>query len=194
MGELFKEDKVDQRRRIFLKFCALSAWGNICPRLSFGAEDRDLPQRRALSFFNSHTKESMKIIYYEHGKYLQVSLDGVNYILRDHRTGEVKSIDPRILVLLFRIKMKIKNQDSFHIISGYRSSKTNALLRKAGKGVAKRSFHMLGKAVDIRLPNFSLSLLRELAAELRVGGVGYYPRSNFIHLDLGPVRYWNDTA
>ena len=186
-----KEYQVDQKRRLFLKFCALSALASIYPRLSFSAEHKYLPQRRALSFFNLHTKESLKTIYCEHGRYLAVSLAGINYMLRDHRTGEVRSIDPRILDLLFRIRMKIKTQDSFHIISGYRSSKTNALLRKNGRGVAKRSFHVLGKAVDIRLPNFSLSILRDIATELREGGVGYYPRSNFMHLDLGPIRYWN---
>ena len=191
IDERCKANQVDQRRRFFLKFCAFSTLANIYPRLSFSAEHKYLPQKRALSFFNSHTKESMKTIYCEDGRYLPVSLTGVNYILRDHRTGEVKSIDPRILDLLFRIRMKINTQDSFHIISGYRSSKTNALLRKNGRGVAKRSFHMVGKAVDIRLPNFSLSFLRDIAAELRGGGVGYYPRSNFIHLDLGPIRYWN---
>jgi uncharacterized protein YcbK (DUF882 family) len=189
-----KANQVDQRRRFFLKFCAVSVLANSFPRFSLGAEHKYLPQRRALSFFNSHTEESLKTIYCEHGRYLPVSLDGVNYILRDHRTGEVKPIDPRILDLLFRIRMKIKTQDSFHIISGYRSPKTNALLRKNGRGVAKRSFHMLGKAVDVRLPNVSVSFLRDIAAELGGGGVGYYPRSNFIHLDLGPIRYWNGKA
>ena len=191
IDQLLKKDPVDQRRRLFLKCCALSALSSICPRLGFGAEHRYLPQRRALSFLNLHTEESLKTVYCKHGRYIAESLFGINHILRDHRTGEVRWIDPRLLDLIFRIRMQIKPQDAFHIISGYRSPQTNALLRKNGRGVAKHSFHLLGKAVDLRLPEISLSRLRDIAAKQRGGGIGYYPRSNFIHLDIGPIRYWN---
>ena len=190
LNERFKAYQVDQKRRLFLKFCALSALSNVYPRLSLGAEPHHLPQRRALSFFNLHTKESLNTVYCEHGRYVSASLAEVNYILRDHRTGEVRSIDPRILDVLYRIRMAVKTQDSFHIISGYRSPQTNAQLRKKGRGVAKRSYHMQGKAIDLRIPEVSLKKLRQAALELGRGGVGYYPKSNFVHVDTGPVRSW----
>jgi uncharacterized protein YcbK (DUF882 family) len=110
--------------------------------------------------------------------------------LRDHRTGEIEVIDRRLLNQLFILQHKIENHGSFHIISGYRSPKTNARLRKTGSGVAKRSLHMQGRAVDVRLPGVELKHLRQAALKLHAGGVGYYPKSNFVHLDTGRARFW----
>jgi uncharacterized protein YcbK (DUF882 family) len=110
--------------------------------------------------------------------------------MRDHRTGETKSIDPRLLDLLYAVKKRLGATQPFHIISGYRSPKTNAILRKNAGGVARKSLHIEGKAVDIRLPDAELSALRKVTMDLRGGGVGYYPKSDFIHVDLGLLRYW----
>ena len=96
----------------------------------------------------------------------------------------------KLLDLLFRISTKVNLSGPFHVISGYRSPTTNAMLRKKNKSVAKNSFHVKGQAIDIRLPGLYLSRLKKLAVKMNAGGVGYYPRSNFIHLDIGPVRYW----
>ena len=122
--------------------------------------------------------------------YLLEALADINNILRDHRTGEVRSIDTRLLDLLDAICKRLQSHQPFHIISGYRSAATNALLRKRGKGVARRSLHLEGKAVDIRLPGCDLSLLCHAAMSLKQGGVGYYRRSKFVHIDVGRVRYW----
>ena len=189
-----RSHQLNQKRRWFLKFCAVSVFTHLYPRFSFSATRTYLPQKRTLSFFNTHTNESLTAIYCQHGRYLRPSLDDINHILRDHRTGDVRSIDTRLLDLLFRLKIKIRTENPFHIISGYRSYKTNAKLRKNGTGVAKGSFHMSGKAVDVRLPNVSLPFLRDIAGQQRGGGVGYYPRSQFIHLDVGPIRFWTGSA
>jgi uncharacterized protein YcbK (DUF882 family) len=118
------------------------------------------------------------------------ALAKIDHILRDFRTDEVKRIDMGVLDLLHRIGLKIGAHKPFHVISGYRSAKTNALLRKSNKGIAKNSFHIVGKAIDLRLPGLPTSVLRDVAVNLKGGGVGYYPRSGFIHIDVGPVRYW----
>ncbi len=145
---------------------------------------------KSLSFYNIHTNESLSTTYRAEGKLFSQALDEINYILRDHRTGEVKAIDIQLLDLLFAISMKLKTHKPFHVISGYRSPQTNAYLCERSRGVARKSLHLKGKAADIRLPDCRLSKLRRVALELRGGGVGYYPRSDFIHVDVGRVRYW----
>jgi uncharacterized protein YcbK (DUF882 family) len=117
-------------------------------------------------------------------------LDDLNYILRDHRTGEIKPIATQLLDLIHALSEKLCARRPFHIISGYRCQATNDLLRRRGRGVARNSLHLQGKAVDIRLPGCDLSVLRESAMGLRGGGVGYYPRPSFVHVDIGTVRYW----
>ena len=114
----------------------------------------------------------------------------INYIFRDHYTNEIKPIDIRLVELLHTIYNRIETRQPFHIVSGFRSRSTNISLRKTHRGVAKGSLHIYGKAVDIHLPDCKLSLLRKTAINLHGGGVGYYPKKNFIHLDTGRVRYW----
>jgi uncharacterized protein YcbK (DUF882 family) len=145
---------------------------------------------RSLSLYNPNTRESLHTTYWSNGRYLQKALGDINHILRDRRTGEIKQINTRLLDLLYAIGTELKTQKPFHIISGYRSRRTNALLRKCGKGAAKNSLHIQGKAADIRLPGCRLSSLRRVAFNLKCGGVGYYPRSRFVHIDVGPIRYW----
>ena len=146
--------------------------------------------RRSLSFFNTHTHESLSVSYYDHGQYQPAALARINSILRDHRTDTIKPIDTQLLDVLFALKSKIKPGEPFHIISGYRSPVTNEMLRKNTNGVARTSYHVLGKAIDVRLPGYCTERLRNQCIRLRSGGVGFYPASDFIHLDTGPVRTW----
>jgi uncharacterized protein YcbK (DUF882 family) len=114
----------------------------------------------------------------------------IDHILRDHRTGEVRPIDTELLDLAHALGESLGAPGPFHVISGYRSPKTNALLRASGNGVASKSLHLQGKALDIRLPGCDLRRLRRAAVDLKGGGVGHYPGPNFIHIDVGRVRYW----
>ncbi len=145
---------------------------------------------RRLAFYNLHTGERTAATYWADGSYLTDGLSEINHLLRDFRTGEVRAIDRRLLDLLYALQDTLDTRDPFHVISGYRSPKTNASLASTGRGVAKQSLHMRGMAVDIRLPGQRLGDLRDAAKALRGGGVGYYAGSNFVHVDIGRVRYW----
>jgi len=152
-----------------------------------------IPRRegRSLAFYNTHTSERLKATYWEHGHYLPDALSEINHLLRDHRSGEVHVIDPSLLDLLDLLQGRLETHKPFHVISGYRSPATNSMLRKTGGGgVAKRSLHMQGMAIDIRMPGVRLADLRKAAVQARAGGVGYYPSSSFVHVDVGRVRYW----
>ncbi|MFQ5643845.1 MAG: DUF882 domain-containing protein [Thiogranum sp.] len=145
---------------------------------------------RSLAFRNLHTGETLRATYWAQGTYLKDELKDVNRVLRDHRSGEVYPMDPKLLDLLYVLQQSVGVSGAFHIISGYRSPQTNTKLRAKSSGVAKRSLHMQGRAVDIRLPGCELRQLREAALSLQAGGVGYYARSDFIHVDTGRVRRW----
>ncbi len=146
---------------------------------------------RSLSLLNTHTGERLnEVVYWEQGSYLPDALSHISYVLRDHRTNEVHSIDPIALDLMAAISRKVDAKRSFEIISGYRSPQTNRALRKNSRSVAKNSYHMQGKAVDLRLPGVPLKVVRKAALDLRMGGVGYYPKSDFVHIDSGRVRSW----
>lgn len=177
-------------RRGFLKAGALVLGGCIFPQVVLGAAKGMLPSERSLSLYNPHTGESLRTVYWSKGQYLAESLAEINRILRDYRTDEVVSIDTGLLDLLHTIHHHTGSREMLHIISGYRSPATNRHLRENGRGVAKNSLHMEGLAADILLPDRSLSALRRTAVALKRGGVGYYPRSGFVHVDIGQVRYW----
>jgi uncharacterized protein YcbK (DUF882 family) len=145
---------------------------------------------RSLSFYHTHTGEKIKTCYWAEGDYVEEGVREINQILRDHRTGEVYDMDQGLLDLLYLLQARVENTQSFQIISGYRSPKTNAMLSSKSKGVAKRSYHMQGKAIDIRLNGCDLKQLHKAALSLKAGGVGYYPSSDFIHVDVGRVRRW----
>ena len=145
---------------------------------------------RELSFYNTHTGEKLCATFWSDGEYLDDGIEDINWILRDHRAGIASSIDPKLLDLLHKLQAKVDHPGEIHVISGYRSPATNAMLNKKSSGVAKRSYHMQGKAIDIRLPGFDSSKLHKAAVALKGGGVGYYSSSNFVHLDVGRVRYW----
>jgi len=145
---------------------------------------------RALSFYNVHTGETLRIVYFEQGEYVPGALLEVNYFFRDFRANEIKSIDPRLLDLLHRINRALDTSLPFNLISGYRSPVTNAWLASQSEGVARHSLHMDGMASDINVQGRSLALLQTVALAMRGGGVGYYPRSDFVHVDTGRVRRW----
>ena len=159
-------------------------------RLTAFASPEPLPPDRGLSFYNTHTGEAATVQYCRSGCIVTPSLEKINHILRDHRTGETKDIDVRLLDLLNTLSRKISTDVPFHVISGYRSPRTNAALRATGGGVAENSLHLLGQAVDIRLPGLELRDLYKAAVDLRAGGVGIYPASDFVHVDVGRVRTW----
>ncbi|NGR06570.1 DUF882 domain-containing protein [bacterium SGD-2] len=144
-----------------------------------------------LSLDHTHTRESIEIVYAKGRRYIPQALDNLNHFLRDHYSGLVGQMDPGLYDIMHALRSTLKADLPFHIISGYRSPKTNEHLRTTrGGGVARRSLHMDGKAVDLRMPGVPLKELRDAALELKRGGVGYYPGSNFIHVDTGRVRAW----
>jgi uncharacterized protein YcbK (DUF882 family) len=147
---------------------------------------------RRVALHNLHTGESLKAVYWENGKYVPDAVAALNKLLRDFRTGDVHMIDPGLYDILDAISAKVENRSPYQIISGYRSPRTNAMLKKTGGGgVATHSLHMDGKAMDIRLNGVQLTHLHKAALSLKKGGVGYYPVSNFVHVDVGRVRRWS---
>ena len=145
---------------------------------------------RALDFVHTHTGERLSIEYAVGQRYLPDALETVNHFLRDFRTGEVHAIDRGLLDLLHNLARLTETGTPFQVISGYRSPTTNAKLRRASEGVAGRSLHMQGQAIDIRLADVPLAKLRAAAVVTGRGGVGYYPASDFVHVDTGRVRRW----
>ena len=143
-----------------------------------------------IKFYNLHTGEHLSATYWVDGVYVPDEMVAINRVLRDFRTGDVAKMDPLLFDLLYVLQQKVEKQGAFHVISGYRSPKTNASLSSHSNGVAKHSLHMRGKAIDIRLPGVELKHLRQAALTMHAGGVGYYPRSNFVHVDTGRPRFW----
>lgn len=177
-------------RRSFVRACAFSAPAAALATLPSLARAA-APAPRALRFDHLHTGERLNVEYFSAGAYLPDALAAVDHLLRDFRTEDVGQIDPALLDLLYRLTLTTGTGKPFEIISGYRSPATNTMLRKTrGGGVAKRSLHMDGKALDIRLVGVDTARLRTAALALGTGGVGYYPDSDFVHIDTGPVRSW----
>jgi uncharacterized protein YcbK (DUF882 family) len=174
------------RRRTVL---AMGAWTAASLLLPAPLEARGR-ERRELSFFNLHTEERLTAVYWEHGRYVPDALAEIDAILRDHRTGEVRPIAPGLLDQLARVQRHLGSRETWQVVSGYRSPETNALLNAADPGgVAKKSLHLTGEAIDVRLADRPLRQLRDAALALRAGGVGYYP-DRFVHLDIGRPRRW----
>jgi len=145
---------------------------------------------RCLKFVHTHTGESLTARYFADGAYDAACLQDVNHLLRDFRNNEVHVIDPSLLDVLYQLQVRADHDAAFEIISGYRSPATNAMLRRQSHGVAEHSQHLLGKAIDIRLSGYSTRTLGEHARDLALGGVGFYPNLDFIHVDTGRVRFW----
>ncbi len=147
--------------------------------------------KRTLRFYNLHTDEKLESTYWADGCYVPQALEGINHILRDFRRNEAIAIDPGLLDQAYLLQQQLGSEGVIEIISGYRSPATNQMLRNnGGGGVARRSLHMEGRALDLRLSDSRLSDVHRAALALKLGGVGYYPGSNFVHIDTGQVRQW----
>jgi len=185
-------DKTKLSRRQIFRLGGLAALACALPSTARAAAETicETFAPKRLSFFNIHTGEQLESVFWEAGDYLPEELRRIDHILRDPLTGETKEMDVRLIELLHRLRQNLGAPDAFHVICGYRSPQTNAALRQKNSGVAAHSLHMVGQAVDIRLPGIPLADLRRSALALKAGGVGYYPQSDFVHVDVGPVRTW----
>jgi uncharacterized protein YcbK (DUF882 family) len=181
---------VSRRRFLRLSAGTLVAGASLAPESAWAKYRKPEAVEKKLDLYNYHTGERVKTVYWAEGDYISEAINEINHVLRDRRTDEEIDMDPKLLDLLFDIAQKVDARHAFHVVSGYRSPKTNARLRKRFKGVAKNSQHMYGKAADFYIPGRRLSSIRKAALSLRSGGVGYYPHSHFVHVDTGPVRYW----
>ena len=147
-------------------------------------------ESRVLTFDHLHTGERLEVEYFAAGSYLPDALDAVNRVLRDFRTGDAGTMDPALLDLLHALRERTGSRRPYEIISGYRSPATNRMLHERSSGVAAKSLHMSGQAIDIRVADVPLARLRDAALSLQRGGVGFYPGSDFVHVDTGRVRAW----
>lgn len=145
---------------------------------------------KQLAFMNLHTNEKLNCCYWYDGEYDSAALQDINHVLRDHRSGDAHDMDPQLLDLLFDVQHKLHTDKPYQIISGYRSPATNKKLSKNDNEVAKKSLHMQGKAIDLRIDGIKLTDLRDTAITMKRGGVGYYKSSQFVHLDTGRPRSW----
>ncbi len=185
-------DNID--RRMFMRLggiaSATTLFSDTSLSDSFLAFEKQSEIERSLSFYNVHTNETLRSTYWAEGEYIPESLKEIDHLLRDFRTGEVQKIDTGLLELLHAISKRLNTTKPFQVISGYRSAKTNDYLRRHTTGVEKNSLHMEGQAIDVKLTGVSLSMLKRAAMEQRMGGVGLYPDSGFVHVDVGEIRYW----
>ena len=173
-------------RRRFVKVAALAVSAVYFPRLVGAAADGP----RRLRFYHTHTSEKLDVTYYQDNAYVSEALDTINYLMRDFRCDETTKIDPALLDILHAASQRLGGRGTYEIISAYRSPTTNEMLRRHRGGVAKRSLHMQGKAIDVRLTDARTRDLRQVGLDLAQGGVGYYAKSDFVHLDTGRVRFW----
>lgn len=145
---------------------------------------------KMVNLYNVHTGEKICAPFWQDGRYVPETMRAITRMMRDHRANQTHSIDPKLILLMHAIQLRIGVQKPLEIVSAYRSPHTNEMLREAGYGVAENSYHLLGKAVDIRVPGYRISQLSNMAKSMRRGGVGTYGSGNFLHIDTGPVRYW----
>jgi uncharacterized protein YcbK (DUF882 family) len=151
---------------------------------AFGVDER------RLSFYHTHTRESLEVTYAVGGEYIESALDEINDFLADFRTGDETVMDPQLLDVIYNVRASLGSNDVYEVISAYRSPATNEMLRSTTSGVARNSQHLLGKAIDVRLRGTKTDKLRDAAIVLQHGGVGYYKDSDFVHMDTGRVRRW----
>jgi uncharacterized protein YcbK (DUF882 family) len=151
---------------------------------------RNASSHKVLAFHNTHTGDQLKLTYFEQGRYIEDALHEINHLFRDYHDGSVHPIDPALLDQLYDLKHTLEVRRPFHIVSGYRSPATNADMRKHSDGVAKNSLHMEGRAIDIRIEGLDTRRIRNAALAMQRGGVGYYAKSDFVHLDTGSIRTW----
>ena len=179
---------IDSQRRKLLVFGGAAAGLALLPGSALASVSTSRP--RILTLNNLHTGETLKTEFFNGKSYDKDELARLNHFFRDYRANKIKSIDPKLFDQLYRLPAMLETRKPVQLISGYRSLSTNNMLREKGSGVAKHSYHTLGQAMDFHIEGISLSNVRKAALKMRAGGVGYYPRSNFVHIDTGPVRHW----
>ena len=184
MAENNNDTTQAMRRRFLLGGASAALTFAAVPDARAGA-----PPRR-ISLYNTNTGEAVDTVYWAGGRYIGEALTQIDRLLRDHRTGKIAPTDLALIDLLYRVRRRMRSRRPWHVISGYRSPTSNEALRKKIPGVAKKSLHSLGKAVDVRLPGRTQMALRRVSHFMRAGGVGLYPGSAFVHLDTGAVRHW----
>ena len=181
------------RRRLLAGGCAW-ALGAVLPRpvLAGGPPGaaRHSRRPRRIDLVSVPTREEVSVVYWDGARYDVDALQEVTHVLRDYHTGEVRPVDPRLLDLLHDLRWLLRTSQPFQILSGYRSPQTNALMRRQDARVAPHSYHLDAKAADVRLPGVDGGRLLQAALALQRGGIGYYPRRDFVHLDTGPLRVW----
>ena len=175
-------------RRNFIKI-GLAAFASLAAQPALAMVPR-IGNTRSLAFHNLHTDEKLRVTYWKDGKYDRAGWGRINHTLRDHYSGDEHPIDLRLMDLLFDLQTKLHNDNPIEIISAYRSPKTNMHLASMSDGVAKQSYHTKGMAIDIRMAGTHLAQIHKTALAMHRGGVGYYPDSEFVHVDVGPVRRW----
>ena len=190
--ELVTLDEDAYQRRRFLTFGGALIGGFVLPSSSLA---RTMSQTRAFQFrklhlYNVATGETFHEVYWEHGQYIDSALHRINYFMRDIHSDAIHHIDSGLLNVLFRINLLTHNKRQINITSGYRSLQTNNRLISEGYPASPKSMHLLGKAVDFKMPGHALRQVHRIALSLHAGGVGYYPDADFIHVDVGPVRRW----
>ena len=175
-------------RRLFLK-CFTFGVGAVAlaPDLLKAA----IQNERYLLFYNPNTSETVRRVYWTPREgYIRESIGEISWALRDHHNDQIRQFDPNVLDQLYAMQLQMRLGQPIHVISGYRSPSTNWMLCERSRGVARNSYHMQAMALDVRVPDGRVSDLCRAARGLGAGGVGYYPRANFVHIDSGPVRYW----
>lgn len=188
-SDLVAEKRLDLSRRDLMKLGGVGVVSLVTPLLS-SSSAQAAQKVWDVSFRQVHTGESFSGVYRVGDKYLPEAFERINYFLRDFRTGDAFPMDPRVIDILSLVQDGTGKATPLEILSGYRTPKTNAMLRRVTDGVARNSFHMYGQAIDIRMPNFGTRKLSQVAKSLRAGGVGYYPKSHFVHVDTGDIRSW----
>jgi uncharacterized protein YcbK (DUF882 family) len=145
---------------------------------------------REIALLNLHTGERLRAEYWRNGRYVPDAMRAISVVLRDHCNNKIHPIEPRLLDVVHLLHGQLRSRTAFDVICGYRSPETNAMMHEASAGVAAHSLHMEGRAIDIRLPGVALGALKREAMRLALGGVGYYPSDDFVHIDSGDIRHW----
>jgi len=188
IGNIIEKAKtIEISRRSFLKKSAIITGAAMMNQSEILAATGE---KKTLKLYNVHLNKMFYAPFFEKNYYKLSGLFEVNKAFIDYRAKEMIRVDVKLVNLLYEIKQHLGYDKQFNIVSGYRTARTNAALSKRREGVAKHSYHIKGQAVDIYVPNVSLRRLKDVAMGLRKGGLGYYPRSNFVHVDVGPVRSW----
>jgi len=181
-------NKFDANRRRLLALGGAAIGAALIPLPAFAT--LSTPRPRILTLSNLNTGEKLKAEFFDGKGYIKDELTRLNHFFRDYRANKTRAIDPSLFDQLFRLQTLLGSNKPVQLISGYRSVDTNNELRSHSRGVARKSYHTKGQAMDFHIEGVPLSQIRKAALSMKAGGVGYYPSSNFVHIDTGPVRHW----